>query len=52
MKKITIIISVLLAIVFRLYSQEIEIMLDEKNPKTYTEIVDSLFENIDQTIKS
>ncbi|HKK09984.1 MAG TPA: hypothetical protein VJ939_04065 [Bacteroidales bacterium] len=47
MKKITIIISVLLAIVFRLHSQGIEIMLDEKNPKTYTEIVDSLFQNID-----
>lgn len=49
MKKITIIISVLLAIVFRLSSQEIEIILDEKNPKTYTEIVDSLFQNIDHS---
>ncbi|MDD2550836.1 MAG: hypothetical protein PHD00_12175 [Bacteroidales bacterium] len=47
MKKITIIISISLAIVFRLYSQGIEIMLDEKNPKTYTEIVDRLMHNID-----
>ena len=47
MKKITILISILLAIVFRLSSQEIEIMLDEKNPQTYTEVVDSLFQYID-----
>ena len=47
MKNTIIIICGLLAIVFRLHSQGIEIMLDETNTKTYTEIFDSLFQNID-----
>ncbi len=52
MKKTAIILKIFLILTITIYSQEIKINIDPESKQTFTEIVDSLFQNIDQIIKS